>query len=273
MIGHLSGMKYAVGVDHFIYGWVFFGVVMLLLLWIGSFWREDLHAEVHTEPESSGPASGPFPLGRIMLATIAATVVAGAWPVAASMLRDSGGNGMPVLREPIAAGWQPSAGTLPNWSPHFENPSARLHQTYSKGGQRVGVYMGYYSRQRQGAELITSQNDLVHSHNTAWIRTAERPISLRSPTTELSIVESRLRGRTADLLVWRWYWVDGQYTVNPYWAKLLQARSQLLGRGDDAAVVIVYTESDVADTKGRQTLKSFVDDLLPGITQTLANAR
>ncbi|MBK8689369.1 MAG: exosortase A [Betaproteobacteria bacterium] len=31
MLGHLSGNKIAVGVDHLIYGWVFFGVVMLLM--------------------------------------------------------------------------------------------------------------------------------------------------------------------------------------------------------------------------------------------------
>src|SRR6185436_11887525 len=40
MIGHLSGMNLAVGVDHFIYGWVFFGVVIGLLFWLGWFWRD-----------------------------------------------------------------------------------------------------------------------------------------------------------------------------------------------------------------------------------------
>ena len=42
MIGHLSNMQLAVGIDHYIYGWVFFGLVMLLLFWIGSFWREKM---------------------------------------------------------------------------------------------------------------------------------------------------------------------------------------------------------------------------------------
>ena len=36
MIGHYSGMTLAVGVDHLIYGWVFFGFVMLLLAYVGS---------------------------------------------------------------------------------------------------------------------------------------------------------------------------------------------------------------------------------------------
>ncbi|MGH8559659.1 MAG: exosortase A, partial [Methylococcales bacterium] len=40
MLGHFSGMKLAVGVDHLIYGWVFFGIVMLFMFWIGSFWSE-----------------------------------------------------------------------------------------------------------------------------------------------------------------------------------------------------------------------------------------
>ena len=40
MIGHTSDMTLAVGVDHLIYGWVFFGLVMLLLFWVGSFWQQ-----------------------------------------------------------------------------------------------------------------------------------------------------------------------------------------------------------------------------------------
>ena len=56
MIAHLSDMRLALGVDHYIYGWVFFGLVMLLLFWIGSFWRED-EAPV-PETERVGPGSG-----------------------------------------------------------------------------------------------------------------------------------------------------------------------------------------------------------------------
>ncbi|KAB8061124.1 exosortase A, partial [Janthinobacterium sp. FT14W] len=40
MLGHLSNMRLAVGVDHLIYGWLFFGVVALLLFWLAARWRE-----------------------------------------------------------------------------------------------------------------------------------------------------------------------------------------------------------------------------------------
>jgi exosortase A len=57
MIGHLSSMKLAVGVDHLIYGWLFFGLVMLILFWVGSFWREDF-AQPSETPVSTVPLEG-----------------------------------------------------------------------------------------------------------------------------------------------------------------------------------------------------------------------
>src|SRR5690606_22417596 len=57
MIAHLSDMKLALGVDHYIYGWVFFGLVMLLLFWIGSFWRED-EQPAPGRPEPGTAAAG-----------------------------------------------------------------------------------------------------------------------------------------------------------------------------------------------------------------------
>ena len=48
MLGHFSGMKIATGVDHLIYGWVWFGIVMFFLFWAGGFFRDD-------EPAPVGP--------------------------------------------------------------------------------------------------------------------------------------------------------------------------------------------------------------------------
>ena len=52
MLGHWSDMTIATGVDHLIYGWVFFGFVMFLLFWIGSMWREREIVEAPTKNTS-----------------------------------------------------------------------------------------------------------------------------------------------------------------------------------------------------------------------------
>jgi EpsI family protein len=49
MLGHYSGNKLAVGVDHLIYGWVFFGLVIGLMFMIGARWSQP-------NPVLDGPA-------------------------------------------------------------------------------------------------------------------------------------------------------------------------------------------------------------------------
>lgn len=277
MIGHLSNLKYAVGLDHLIYGWIFFGVVMAILFWIGSVWRED-----HVSDQSAPSAMAVTPrtqtsLTAMMAATIASAAIVAAWPLAASRLDDAGPYAPPGLRTPPqAGGWQPIAGPLTTWRPHFLNPGARINQVYAEGARRAGLYIGYYRNQRQGAELVTSSNALVNSQDRAWGNIGETRHTLVINNEKISSIETKLRYQSAQLLVWHWYWVGGQYTVNPYWAKLLQAKSKLLGRGDDGAVVIVYTELGIDGTDGKAAagrLQDFASAILPAVTKSLQNAR
>ena len=56
MLGHLSGNRIAVGVDHLIYGWIFFGLVMALLFLVGSRQREPTrYSSAITRPKKIQP--------------------------------------------------------------------------------------------------------------------------------------------------------------------------------------------------------------------------
>src|SRR5690606_24456170 len=88
MIAHLSDMKLALGVDHFIYGWVFFGLVMLLMFWIGSFWSE---SQAHSNSVSSAAAATRAErLDTVRLAKCAAVVLACSlfWPIWAAHIEE-----------------------------------------------------------------------------------------------------------------------------------------------------------------------------------------
>ncbi|HEV8520192.1 MAG TPA: exosortase A [Burkholderiales bacterium] len=273
MIGHLSGMKYAVGVDHLIYGWIFFGVVMLILFWVGSFWREDIYPVAAANAKAITRRAEPS-LGAIAAATIAAAMIVAVWPVAASRMTGADSKPQPVLRPPMqTGGWRPVAERLTDWTPHFLNPLSRVNQTYATDLTRVGLYIAYYRDQWQGAKLITSINTLVPSTDHRWGNIGEIGRNETFNDGKVSLIEAQLRGASKKLLVWRWYWVDGQYTANPYWAKLLQAKSQLSGHGDDGAVVIVYTEFEAEREPAASRLHDFVNAMLPAITTSLNNAR
>ena len=93
------------------------------------------------------------------------------------------------------------------------------------------------------------------------------------PHASVPLIESTLRGKQDRLLVWHWYWVAGRYVADPYRAKLMQATAKLAGKGDDGAVVIVYTPYDQQPDAARQVMRDFVDAMLPGVTRVLENAR
>src|SRR5262249_51537114 len=57
MIAYWSDMRLAVGVDHLVYGWLFFGLVMFALFWLGLRLRERTSAAMTDGAESLATAS------------------------------------------------------------------------------------------------------------------------------------------------------------------------------------------------------------------------
>jgi EpsI family protein len=274
MIAHLSDMKLAIGVDHIIYGWVFFGIVMLLLFWIGSFWREQSTGEEADENERPGGAARrTVPLKRIALATLASGVVVALWPLYAARLENVDTVRTPLLETPSATGgWQAEPGKMTDWTPHFLNPRAQVNQVYMKDGRRVGLFIGYYHDQRQGAELINSENVLAATADLRWAKAGESGRKLLRGEQEIMAVQTRLRAAHARLLAWHWYWVEGRRTANPYFGKLLEVASKLFCAGDDAAVVILYSPYDERPEEAEAPMQDFLMQMLPMLERSLESA-
>jgi exosortase A len=271
MIGHISGMRLAVGIDHFIYGWVFFGFVMLLLFWIGSFWRKERLVPKHRVSPEERPNSHTS-LRRVLGASLAVAAMVTVWPDYAVFLDEPSAD-VPALKVPPATGgWELTNGRLTEFIPYYLHPRTEVSQTYIKGGNKVGLYIAYYNHQRQGAELINSQNALVTTKNKHWANVGEETKEARLGEAEFAARATRLRGQNQRLLAWHWYWTEGHYTVNPYLVKLLKAKSKLLGSGDDGAFVAVYTAYEYRAEAADAILQEFLRDMLPQITKSLNDA-
>jgi len=200
MIGHLSDMKLAHGVDHLIYGWVFFGLVMLLLFWVGSYWRD-------TPVERSGSN---LPSGRASLSTemrtrfatfaLAGVVAAGAWPAYAAYLdraRDDDSLGL-LARPAAAAGWMVDDTPATGWLPHYDPASARIIQTYRKGDRVVLLYLAYYQHQRPGSQLVNSWNIMIMQKHPIWSNVASHDGGRTSaPVRSISARRACVHGNSA----------------------------------------------------------------------------
>lgn len=273
MIAHLSDMKLALGVDHYIYGWVFFGLVMLLLFWIGSFWRED------DQPESGQPQSGVAspvavsadrPAWPRLPVAIAVLLVAGLWPAYASWLTARPLPAMPELQLESQGGWQPAA-TFTRWTPHWIGADRQLRQSYAQAGRNVLLELNYYVTQRQDAELINSQNFMIRQKDPAWSNVGETLTAVQIGGESRQVRQAKLRGRNGQrLLVWQWNLINQHPTVNDHAAKLNLALDRVRLQRDDGLSVLIATPYDAAEhATAVATLARFAADMAPAIGRAL----
>lgn len=255
MLGHHSGNTLAVGVDHLIYGWVFFGVVIMIMFAIGMRWREH---EVVALPEVGDPGeqTQPKPSANLLRVVVAGLGIALA-PHAVVTALDGGPELPPpaLSSAPLAqAGWSLSEGTLVDWQPAFANPSATLNVVLDKDDRRVGVFIAYYRQQGYDRKLISSQNELVKSNDRAWTQVtrgsnevvlAGKPVIVRSGT--LRSQPASVGAEPERYQVRHWYWIGGRIVTSDHLGKLWLALDRLTGRGDASAAVFVYArEPDAA---------------------------
>jgi len=267
MIGHLSGNTLAVGVDHLLYGWIFFAVVIFVMFWIGSFWREDGAApSVAAQPQRTVAAPG---AGRFAVAALAVMLCAGIWPSLAAHLERAAPDKPAVDLNGLQPAWAPAA-AFAQWHPSFAPASAEVTRAVSNGSDNAAITVLYYRDRPQGAGLINSENRLLKAKELNWSAglTAKRNVSVGPHT--LVVRETQLRGAGGALLVWQWYWINDQFLENDYLGKVLQARGKLLLGSDDGAALFAYAPLGEKPDTARAVLGRFVNDNLPAIEATLS---
>jgi EpsI family protein len=269
MIAHLSDMKLALGVDHYIYGWAFFGLVMLLLFWIGGFWCED-DQPVPSQPESAAVPSGRAAAWPILPVAVAALLAAALWPAYAGWLKARPLPDMPALQVEAQGGWQPAA-AFTTWAPHWIGADRQLRQPYAQAGRNVLLELNYYVTQRQDAELINSQNFMIRQKDPSWSNVGERIASVRIGGQPRQVRLAKMRGSDGQrLLVWQWNLINQQPMVNDHTAKLKLALDRVrLKRDDGLSVLIATPYEETAIEAAAATLARFAADMEPAIGRTL----
>jgi exosortase A len=265
MIAHLSDMKLATGVDHLLWGWFFFGIVMLIVFSIGAIWREP---EIAPRAPAVGSAIAVHGTGVALGAVaVLATLVLlrlGTDQIAAhqSLVRT------PTALPATIGGWVKEEHRPWSWLPMFLPAELGSSVTYRKDDLVLTVDVAHFVQQRQDAEAINTQNRLAPSKDSPWRvygRGAER---FATADGDLPVEAFWLRGPQS-LAVWRWYRIGSRYTTNPYLAKLYQAFDRLTLDRTDGAIVIVAAPLDARDQPPEAALQAFVRDFVPALSAAL----
>lgn len=257
MLGHLSSMELATGVDHLVYGWLFFGAVMLALFWFGMRWRED-RPETQVEPQRTGhdvgkPASkGPW----VTSALACAAITLGAASIPARLIDRVVPREVQAPLQAALAAW-PSKAAGQHFVPRFSGERSSLRRLLEVDGDQVQVDLFYYARQTDEAEMINQNNVVVpHDHNIWMIAAVQR-------SATPAVIEYQLNSKAGRLLAWQWFAIDGATVTAPSSAKLMTALALLRGHGDHSIAAVI--SSPIGDDIGqaRARLSSVYQSLEP----------
>ena len=290
MLGHLSGNQLATGVDHLVYGWVFFGIVIMAMFFIGARWAEpddSLNAEATAESTGGDTASSArwaaslLPLALVVCLPLGASVLMNRDGSSASGRAGAGQVRSAVdaaeLRLPAAlgSGWVSGNRQLPLLQPVFPGASSQAWRVYEGGDGPVGVYVAQFRREERLAKLVSSVNVLVAPDDPQWNQLSSQRVTRTAKTgpssirvTEILAPQPGAANSQLRMQAWQFYWIDGDTTANDIEAKLLQAWQRLRGRGEAGTAIVVYTQNGEGSA-GPLRLERFIQEAFPSLDELI----
>lgn len=278
LIGHWSDMTLAIGIDHLVYGTLFFGLVTAVLFWCGGRWREveeDTASLSLPVAASANRIAGKHGVLAVTGAVIALTAI---WPIAERLLTalqaPALASGTLQLAAPPAP-WRAAPMQAGDWQALHQGAPQRWSANYHDGRRTISLQLTWYASQQKDAELLAPVPRITTA--TGQQRWHETPFGQRQVHVGgklLSVCESVEQSASVKLLVWRWYRQQGSDTASPVWLKLMLARSKLLGVDQSAAEIVVATAYDEEHERpaARQAMAALLDAMWPAIAQGLRDA-
>lgn len=259
LLAHLTNNRLARGVDHIIYGWIFFTAIsfatiaVTLRWWDGGSTKLDVAAVV-------SPDEAAKPKGRYFaIATLICVAVLSLGPI--SQLRATRSSPLPTISTAplqVSAPWGAIPGATQDSTPFAYEGRTGFVQRYSKGPRRVDFAVAYYAVQASGVSIVAPWNIVSHRR---WIAGKQHLVTVIIDGREVQVIETVIRSGTSSRIVWNWYWIAGQFTGNATTVKYSQAKMRLFGDHRAAAVVSVSAGFEENKIEATGILQDFLQHL------------
>jgi exosortase A len=226
----LTSVEAATGIDHIVYGWVFFALVMAGVLAIGWRWFD----RAPEDPAFNPPELQATPRHRTDLAIATALVLATvaacpAWSAAVA----SRAQPLPAhIDLPEIPGWHrvPISARAP-WTPYYPGADHYLFGRYADAaGAQVDMNIAVFGSQHEGKELIAYGTGVLREEDR-WVRVADLPEIAGG-----SVMRITAPG-PVERIVATWYRVGDTTTQDETLVKIETMKARLLG-GPQRAVAI-----------------------------------
>ncbi len=268
-LAYLSNNRIAAGVDHIVYGWLFFSLVTAALVGLALRWREPEVPHAESSPSSNNLPLAPIGVARVLwFVVVVILIVLGASSTADFLWSRTPPN-QPVAKlwsEP--AGWLQTADPEGSWAPKFENVESETSATFRKGSREVSLYIASYPVKRRGVELVSSANVVGASGEWQLISSHYREATIAGKS--IMVAEYMLGYGWMRRIVWTWYLTGDRLTASPWQIKAIQAEFRLLGHPQNVSLVAISARFSSDASPAIDDLSDFARQLsFPGLASNI----
>lgn len=266
-ISHLTTPAFAAGVDHIIYGWIFFAIVMAVLIAAGWPFFDRPVDDPAFDPARLQPVRpAPAPVAATAMAAVLGTALFAAGPVyGAYANRRLPDHATAMVTLPDIAGWRREGSAADGWQPHYKGAAATGMARYvDDAGQPIDLYVAVFDRQSEDGELVGYRQGLLPPDSDwAWSRNERNPPRGRATLIKLG---DAMRENV------QYYSVNGVVTGSDYAVKVETLKAKLLGGPPRAATLVVSAPRNDPQVSARSDIDRFLAALGPveaAIRQTI----
>jgi exosortase A len=256
MVGHLSHMKYGTGDDHVWYGWIFFGVMMMCIFWIGVRYGDlgmnhaagstpSVASDLGVQPEAVKSSFG-LSIAVVLLGLASITL----WAFVPQNLRNFEAYKNFADRVLQTSSSKPSTFPFTVGFPDAYSAKAGL------GAKGSSLQVSYFGKQDVNSEILALGNRLIREDQKLVRILDETRFSAPELLALGKVREYSIMVGTEPWIVWHWFVVDGIGVPDAYYAKGFRAVSMLRRHGDHSVLLAVALPNNQPRDALRAALKS-----------------
>ncbi|QBG36333.1 exosortase A [Litorilituus sediminis] len=238
-IAYYSDMEYATGADHLVYGWVFFGFVIMIMFWLGGFFADK--ADDENKPESLS-AQASKKLNNIIPSTALLALLVSYFVIKA----------VPVVELPEDHA-KASAQYHSTWGIQFVDA---IKVSYQAEADDLEVFVAQYANRQTQGELVAWQN-VTHDYER-WTEVAREALVIANQPVMLVHLRD-IAGNPRSYIYQ--YKIGDFYTVSRSKAKLMQAWNSLTRQSDFSEVRAISLAGSVDLSKVSKKLQARFESL------------
>lgn len=268
LIAHYSEMRFATGIDHFIYGWFFFSMIILAMFLVGGHF-----ADSHVGSEISlMPAADAEPFGRVEehrrlgFTALLIVLLMAAGPAFVQYRAYTVDEPRPSLPEAAELGgrWSGPVASELDWQLDFKGAETTIAGAYRGSDATVQVRIAAYGNQTQGAELVNSENRIAREDR--WRIIDQGLISV--PSKVIPVVRAaRISAAGQSYLVWYWFQQGRETTTSNYSAKWLE----MMAIPNPSPAMVLAVGVSAPYDEAQQVLAGFLQDAAAALRDCVAS--